>query len=327
MLVHQLVRVELILFNNDSTNNDDGNFRELYEHLCTRMRGRRKREFSMNFQPHKVLESSCYSCSFMDVNVSNNHNVIVVSDFHNSQFQIMDRKTKTLKAIVPTKGRPRGLCIEENFDGNENDAIIATFSRTYTVEKFNLWLVLDRLRGQDANSNIQCSVWSQENKHGAHGIAVSSRRSTSEKNLVFVCEVFSSNILILNSLDGQPITKVTAHCWGIVPIDRNKFIISSQKQELHVMEIDHELKTPRLTPLTQDGVTALGVTYDCVSKLIYAVSGKQKNTVVVFNLHGRRVHEFEFGHLCTRCLFIHIDNETGELLVPDFKGSKIHAFK
>lgn len=114
-----------------------------------------------------------------------------------------------------------------------------------------------------------------------NGIALSSTGSTNQKNEVLVCEVFNASILVLNSLDGQLISSFSAICWGITPIDCLRFVVSSFKQELHVMEVESEFKACTLSPLSRGDQTnktfALGVTFDQISQLIYAVDGKEKN--------------------------------------------------
>ncbi|KAG2383493.1 hypothetical protein C9374_004164 [Naegleria lovaniensis] len=230
---------------------DDSQY--LMKLLQQRMRNhnRRNNPFSMNpkdvfvFSPNLIKDISkiihmkeSYAPDLFDVKISYNSKCILLSDFNNSCIEVFDLETKQYKfRISPLPNRyTRFMCIEENYDGQNNDALLLCCSTS--VFKYDLKQFLSK---QD-DSPLCDPIWINEDCLWAQGIVISYSRKQ-----VFICDADSNKdeIVVLKLQTGQLIQKFKAE---------KPFGIAFSPMEDHLIVSSAGSKTP-LTIFQESGKT------------------------------------------------------------------------
>ncbi|KAF0981262.1 hypothetical protein FDP41_013050 [Naegleria fowleri] len=210
---NKLHLVDFIVSTNSSSTFNETNHHQtmmnfdLFEKLKQTMRNGKKRilkPFKMKFELVHTLGKVCESGSDpdlfshpFDVKISYNFESILISDSNNSRIQVFDMHTKQFKKSINTASKnPMYLCIEENCDGSNNDALIFGCCSDSTVNKFDLGKELAFVQ-QDKS----CSppyLWISTAVLSNQGITCSNKSGH-----VFVCDVGDCSVKILASSSGE----------------------------------------------------------------------------------------------------------------------------
>lgn len=172
ILIHLLPKRQATR-NNDENHHDEfmnepngTNAYELIEKLIQKMRTvkRRAQPFSMNFELVHTFgrfgvygtDSHLFHCPF-DVKISYSHSCILISDTRNSRIMVFDLHTKEFRTSIPSPSKyPLFLCVEENYDGKNNDALIFG-CENFGVYKYDLNELLEKSPNMEACNSIWIS--------------------------------------------------------------------------------------------------------------------------------------------------------------------------
>ncbi|KAG2393623.1 hypothetical protein C9374_007154 [Naegleria lovaniensis] len=209
--------VHLTLHNHLSLQNHESfqDLFHLYEQLKLKFKNQiLKRAFSGHFLPCPSLEMG--ECVDIAISYSLSSLLILTrKEWCQTKIHVLDLHSKKLlfemdHLMVASASR---LCIEDNFDGNGNDALFFQFYFG-GVSKIDLTKTLGSCKkGQDLEQG-HYTIWRL--KENSHDKAVKKGRSFKD-NLVFTCQ--DSCIRVLSSFTGIPLQTILLDC-----TDGNPFV-------------------------------------------------------------------------------------------------------
>ncbi|KAG2394158.1 hypothetical protein C9374_003922 [Naegleria lovaniensis] len=320
----------------------------LNEKLCTHMRSkiRNRRPFSMNFQlvhslgkKEKNKKKSCQDLGNpMDVKISYNQRVIVVTDNFNDRLVVFDLDSYRFKTSLFIRSLyPKYICIEENYMGESNDALICNSDYDREIFKCDLKKLLhENIKNSSTAADsfiepyIPGHLWTTRITSSTRGIAVN-------KGLVFACDPGDKSIKVLDSSNGVFIRRVTA-LNGLpssvdVTNDDQMIVTSLFENTTHVYFLSRqdngEWEVVKIVHL-KDVHGPSTVIYDTVSNHLL-LTNELSNSILVTNKEGSIVTTFSSygpgeGELQTPvglCLNI----QSGELLVCSLDNGSVEIFK
>ncbi|KAG2373643.1 hypothetical protein C9374_011932 [Naegleria lovaniensis] len=189
---------------------------------------KRKIPFSLEFQ----LVASIELEDVIEVRISHSLNCLVALSSEEYTFSFFDLKTHKRLGIFVAKEKPPYFHVEENYDGNNNDALI--YGGNDSVVKYDLKTVLEK---QGASNYI----WQQSAICNARGIVSSRDRYSS--NIIYVCYV--DQITALNSKTGDVLYKIDKNHNGIQLDDLSGIDITDTNDTLFVVQNGHIRKLRR----------------------------------------------------------------------------------
>jgi len=306
---------------------DAGIDKGLYNQLRSFMSHQRV-SFSMNFERVATLED--FQCP-TDVKISRKHQLIIVSGGKNKIF-FFDLKTKQFKqafSCIFVSGQstercaPEFLCVEENYDGLGNEALIFT-TQIHNVRKFDLASLLNGSNKLiwESGERIVSYYGSQStgdnfnNFYRPKGPVIienfhySSDEFTSDPHAhyLLVCDSKNKALKVLNPSNGQ-----------VLAIIYNEYLTCC------AMNSKFQLILPSGLPDAQTSYCAMVI--DRTNDRIIA-SEEFSHTVRVFTAEGELLKQFGgLGDTLSSPKGLALDEQSGELFVVDCNNHRVLVFK
>ncbi|KAG2388319.1 hypothetical protein C9374_000483 [Naegleria lovaniensis] len=295
---------------------------------------RKAKPFSTNFELVHTFgkagvsgnDSHLFNCPF-DVKISYSRSCILISDSLNSRIQVFDIHTKELRASIPSPSKyPLFLCVEENYDGKNNDALI------FGCEKFGVFKYdLNDLLEKSRNMETCKSIWTSQAFVSPQGIVL-----LSSKSHVYICDWDEHNMKILNVKTGELVQSMTVQSpYGIDFSDDGDIIISE-------LDPSHKIQIFRMNDARDDWQCIksfgkygqLNGEFDHPFTLVFDKAAKH---IIVSDNYKIQIFEKDgsflksFGGITTSQLSavtgICLNELTGELLVCDSFSNRVLIFK
>ncbi|KAG2378664.1 hypothetical protein C9374_008303 [Naegleria lovaniensis] len=321
-------------------------FSKLKEQMLVNCK-KRNRSFEMRFDlTYSIGEYGVYGKSQNqlhlphDVKISYNHHCILVADYNNRRIQVFDLYSRQFKATIPTPSKyPMYLCVEENHDGNQNDALIFGSNGDNSVYKFELRpLLCKAYLGQVERDELKKEYIWKTDFDTPQAIAVK-YGSQYCRNEIFVCN--GTNITILSSIFGYAIDSIqlSNRVYGVGFTNKNDLIVSEAllSHRIVIMRKDQDGKWQTMTTIGDRVGEELGA-FNCPYSLIFdrvshkiIVCDSQNHRIQIFTQDGELVkcwgsteqHDDQIYHPSGMCL----NEMTGELLVCDEGNHRVLIFK
>lgn len=323
-------------------------FSKLKEQMVVNCK-KRNRSFEMRFDfidsigEHGVYGKSNNQLHLPhDVKISYHHHCILVSDYNNRRIQIFDLYNRQFKATIPTPSKhPMYLCIEENHDGHNNDALLFGSNGDSGVYKFHLrQLLCKAFLGQLDRTEMKKEYIWKTDFDTPQAIAVK-YGTQYYRNEIFVCN--GTNITILNSIFGYAIDSIHLEnrVYGLSFTNENDLIVSEAllAHRIGIMRKDQDGRWQLMKTIGDTSGEELG-TFNCPYSLEFdRISGN----IIVCDAQNHRIQIFSQNGEFLKCLsgFMHdgdcqqfyhpsgmcLNEMTGELLVCDEGNHRVLIFK
>ncbi|KAF0976729.1 hypothetical protein FDP41_004024 [Naegleria fowleri] len=164
-----------------------------------------------------------------DIQISYQLNIILITDYDSSKIEVFDLETKEHKASISflPKEHPRHLCIEENYDGENNDAMILCCAYD-NIFKYDLKQFLSNAQ---SSQDIQY-IWKNSDCRWAQGLTIS---YTTRQ--LYVCDHGAQHVMVLNLRTGEYVYKFPVkQPFGLTFVENEQYLLVSQVS-IHKVEI------------------------------------------------------------------------------------------
>ncbi|KAG2389370.1 hypothetical protein C9374_013930 [Naegleria lovaniensis] len=324
----EIVVLKLFDLNYNSSIHDSDT--EFLNYLCKKFtQGMRRKErkikpFSMQFDlaytfscatSNISLESTC------DVKISYTHGLILISSGDIHVFDLYTKKFITTFSIPDCE--LLYMNIEENFDGNNNDALFFDCYGHNCVFKYDL----KRLVDQTINKESCDFIWKSEKLEEPRGMALWKDRLCFEENLLFVCNEkhTDGSILILRSSTGQTVRTITnlESPYGLTFTENGNELFVSMLSSIEIFRKDDKNQwTFERLLVENDDIYSQGLTYDKVSKTLISCNDEFNEIQIFQPTDGTIIKEFGENVFLPDSLCL--NEETGELFVCQDDSVKVY---
>ncbi|KAF0980000.1 hypothetical protein FDP41_001153 [Naegleria fowleri] len=319
-------------FSSSTMNGSSDEAEDFVNYLCKKltqkMRARERlvKPFSMNFELAHVFSHTTKDHTIdtpCDVKISYIHGYILTTADDIHVFDLYTKKFITTFSIPDCE--LLYMSIEENFDGNNNDALFFDCYGHNCVFKYDLKRLIGKAIKKESHS---CDfIWKSETIKQPRGMALWKDCLHFEENLLFVCdEQDNGSILILKSSTGQTIQTITSldSPYGLTFDDIGKELFVSMLTSIEVFRKDNKNQSwvfDRLLHPETDEVYSQGLIYDKVSRTLISCDDETNRIQIFQPKNGSIIKEFNGDIFFPDSLCL--NEMTGELYVCQDDGVKI----
>ncbi|KAG2375076.1 hypothetical protein C9374_010080 [Naegleria lovaniensis] len=319
-----------------------------YKHVCTRTQS-----ISKKFQKwNKTIENDSMTRPF-DVKISYHHECILVSELRTNSIQIFDLDSREYLNCVQIDNTftqhstPIGLCIEENYDGYYNDALILGFSNTIT--KYDLKHIFNHMEDDDSirlSEQRACWTWQISNDDRINNMLRMNVHPFRKQ--LFICEFALRVVTILDSKTGMKIGCIQDRTYCIpVSMDftRDGRLVVGLSNAIQIFaERDGQYSSQTVIGTNGKLGTCVGLAHDPSSRNIFTCT--KLGFIQVVSLDGKILRKFQscttstssiYKNHCKSNEFIWdsrtmqsgmcLNKLTGELFVCDWTQSSVQIYK
>ncbi|KAG2374566.1 hypothetical protein C9374_010585 [Naegleria lovaniensis] len=324
---------------NDCYPDDEQVFNHLFEKLKDKMRSRWKelKEFSTKFEWfHSIPLPPDHGP--WDVKICFSYGCILVTDFYTFGIRVFDLVSKEFKTTIALPACPTCVCVEEPLRvTSDSTALIFGCSKPkVAVYKYEMRKLLNARRTPTTrNACNESPIWKTTDFKWPYGIAI-----WRSENQVFVCDVDTKSVKILNSQSGLLLTSIQLQfrCCSVDLASDRELVVSAGNQ-LFIFKQSLSGEWEQYKNFSRlgseegslDGPFSLVV--DKKTKNIM-VSDCNNHRINVFTLEGEFVKSFgsRVNTTPTNEYFcfprgICLNDRTGDLLVADRDSFRIQFFK
>ncbi|KAG2387464.1 hypothetical protein C9374_001796 [Naegleria lovaniensis] len=311
---------------------------EFYSKLQSKMRNDRKRvhgfpmhhEMIFTFSPDTsdpniyIRNDNTNVSDPTDIQISYRLNLILVSDYEGSKIEVFDLETKKHKnSIFPLpQEKPRHFCIEENYDGQNNEAIILCCKDDILKYDLKQFLTIGK---QEVGK-----IWASSKCDWAQGLAIS--YSTRQ---LYVCDHGQSNIVILNLISGEFVYQFPVNeAFGLALTNDEQYLVVTQVNSCNTVQIFKKESFNAVNGETEwKSIKTLGIVQNEHGSKFHnpcaVIFDRFSRNLLVCDNGNRRIQVFSFNTFEPVGVFGDVDNQffryfpyslclnelTGELLV------------
>ncbi|KAG2386513.1 hypothetical protein C9374_002257 [Naegleria lovaniensis] len=292
--------------------------------LKHKLMNQRLEAFSLQFNLINTIEK-LYSP--LEIKISNNHHCILICDFDVCAIRVYDLKTLEFQSLLPFA--PNYFCIEEDYNGRGNDALVLPVDDT-RVHKYDLRALFRHCSETSSNCN---PIWQTEPIHGVTGVAILVNSQTRTENQVFVCDTLLHCIHIFRSSSGDFIRKINVNHPTSIAFTLNGDLIVSEAfiaQKVSIMSRNAENDWVVIKQMGEKKSHTLGEFFFPVS----VMCDKVTNNFLVVDCLNNRIQVFSQNGVFIKCYdqlnkpsSACMNQRTGELFVCDTGSQRVVIFK
>ncbi|KAF0977893.1 hypothetical protein FDP41_003215 [Naegleria fowleri] len=326
-----------------------------YSKLQERMRKKKldQKAFSLNFEltgtlgMYKNPMHNNEGFDFpWDVRVSIACNCIIISDYGNNRLQVFDAKTKEFKTTLKFSTEidcPASLCIEQDYDGRDREALLFEYALT-DGNRYICKYDFENLLNNSMKQEVTQELWKSSICHCPAGIAVWKKTQQLQDRIVLVCDYDDSAIYLFKSCSGEfiqtveldsPLFKVV-HPLGIDISAEGLVFISQGSPNSTILILRYDYKTEKwlvsqeISEANEHFKIPRGLVFDNMSKNLL-VCASESNTIHVLTEDGKFCKMFGHDKKGQDGLEnpdgIWLNSQTGELYVCDYSNHRVQIFK
>ncbi|KAG2378944.1 hypothetical protein C9374_007582 [Naegleria lovaniensis] len=259
-----------------------------------------------------------------DVKISYHLNCIIIVEYYDQCIQFYELYSKQKLSAFRTVNPPRCLCVEENYDGQQNDALIFDCDCDGNLYKYDVKALIQ-------NGNNCSPIWIQ-NVQGGHilsGITISRNTESFSEKFIYVASCGSDSVIILKASNGQQvgkISKISSPC-GIDITEKGELIVSTLNGLVQLFT-QRALHTFESKVVLSKGVfdSPRGICYDPVAKTII-ICDTMHYVMVVMDLEGNILKSFEDRKILSYPYGVCVNSLNGELFISNWSLEGVQLFK